>query len=119
MFSEHAHYLKVRDRASYAFALVSVASALQLDGHRIRTARIALGGVAHRPWRASVAERHLAGRTLSASTLREAAVAELAQAKPMGGNAFKVGLAQRAIIRSTMLAAGTHFNRDGDFARAC
>ncbi|MCP3709641.1 xanthine dehydrogenase family protein subunit M [Paraburkholderia sp. CNPSo 3274] len=117
LFSEHAHYLKVRDRASYAFALVSVASALQLDGHRIRTARIALGGVAHRPWRASVAEQHLAGKTLDESTLREAAAAELAQAKPLSGNAFKVGLAQRAIVRSTMLAAaGTQGKSTGDFA---
>jgi len=119
MFSDHAHYLKVRDRASYAFALVSVASALQLDGRHIRTVRIALGGVAHRPWRASVAEQLLAGRTLSAATLREAAAAELAQARPLNGNAFKVGLAQRAIVRATMLAAGPYGaagSPTGDFA---
>lgn len=116
VFSDHAHYLKVRDRASYAFALVSVASALQLDGHRVRTAHIALGGVAHRPWRASVAEQHITGKTLSAATLREAAAAELAQAHPLNGNAFKVGLAQRAIIRATMLAASTQGNSEGDFA---
>jgi xanthine dehydrogenase YagS FAD-binding subunit len=116
VFSDHAHYLKVRDRASYAFALVSVASALQLDGHRVRTAHIALGGVAHRPWRASVAEQHLTGKTLSAATLREAAAAELAQAHPLKGNAFKVGLAQRAMVRATMLAAGTQGNSEGDFA---
>lgn len=115
-FSEHAHYLKVRDRASYAFALVSVASALQLDGNRIRTAHIALGGVAHRPWRASIAEQHLTGRTLDAATLREAASAELAQARPLDGNAFKVGLAQRAIVRATLLAAGAQANTAGDLA---
>lgn len=115
-FSEHAHYLKVRDRASYAFALVSVASALQLDGNRIRTAHIALGGVAHRPWRASIAEQHLTGRTLDATTLREAAAAELAQARPLDGNAFKVGLAQRAIVRATMLAAGVQADNAGDLA---
>ncbi|QGZ64069.1 FAD binding domain-containing protein [Paraburkholderia acidisoli] len=115
-FSDHAHYLKVRDRASYAFALVSVASALQLDGNRVRTARIALGGVAHRPWRASLAEQHLTGRTLDEATLREAAAAELAQARPLDGNAFKVGLAQRAIVRATMLAAGMQANATGDTA---
>jgi xanthine dehydrogenase YagS FAD-binding subunit len=116
LFSDHSHYLKVRDRASYAFALVSVASALQLDGHRVRTAHIALGGVAHRPWRASVAEQHLTGKALSAASLREAAAAELAQAHPLNGNAFKVGLAQRSIVRATLLAAGMQGNSEGDFA---
>ncbi|WP_433704712.1 FAD binding domain-containing protein [Paraburkholderia sacchari] len=106
-FSDHTHYLKLRDRASYAFALVSVAAALQLDGQRVRAARIALGGVAHKPWRASHAEQHLAGHTLDAATLRSAAAAELAQAQPLSGNAFKVELAQRAIVRATMLAAGS------------
>ncbi|CAG9240252.1 aldehyde dehydrogenase, FAD-binding subunit [Paraburkholderia tropica] len=111
-FSDHAHYLKLRDRASYAFALVSVAAALQLDGQRVRSARIALGGVAHKPWRASLAEQHLAGRTLDTATLRAAAAAELAQARPLPGNAFKVELAQRAIVRATLQAAGA----TGDFA---
>jgi xanthine dehydrogenase YagS FAD-binding subunit len=111
-FSDHAHYLKVRDRASYAFALVSVAAAVQMDGHTVKAARIALGGVAHRPWRASVVEQRITGHTLSAATLREAAAAELASAQPLSGNAFKVGLAQRAIVRSVLLAA----NQTGDFA---
>ena len=111
-FDDHTHYLKVRDRASYAFALVSVAAALQMDGRNVKTARIALGGVAHRPWRASIAEARITGRTLSAATLREAAAAELANARPLSGNAFKVGLAQRAIVRSVMLAAG----QTGDLA---
>jgi xanthine dehydrogenase YagS FAD-binding subunit len=105
-FSDHTHYLKLRDRASYAFALVSVAAALQLDGHQVRAARIALGGVAHKPWRASLAEQHLRGRTLDTATLRAAAAAELAQARPLQGNAFKVELAQRAIVRAALLAAG-------------
>jgi xanthine dehydrogenase YagS FAD-binding subunit len=105
-FSDHTHYLKLRDRASYAFALVSVAAALQLDGHKVRAARIALGGVAHKPWRASLAERHLTGRTLDTASLRAAAAAELAQARPLAGNAFKVELAQRAIVRAALLAAG-------------
>lgn len=111
-FSDHAHYLKVRDRASYAFALVSVAAALQMDGNTVRAARVALGGVAHRPWRASVVEQRITGRALNAATLREAAAAELAAARPLDGNAFKVGLAQRSIVRSVMLAAG----QTGDFA---
>ena len=105
-FSEHAHYLKIRDRASYAFALVSVAAALQMDGERVRAARIALGGVAHRPWRATQAEQHLAGKPLREATLREAASAALAGARPLDGNAFKVPLAQRAIVRAMKLAAG-------------
>ncbi|WP_322011265.1 xanthine dehydrogenase family protein subunit M [Paraburkholderia sp. J12] len=111
-FSDHAHYLKVRDRASYAFALVSVAAALQMDGHTVRAARVALGGVAHRPWRASVVEARITGQALNAATLREAAAAELASAQPLKGNAFKVALAQRSIVRSVMLAAG----QTGDFA---
>ncbi len=111
-FSEHAHYLKVRDRASYAFALVSVAAALQLDGTRVRDVRIALGGVAHRPWRASIAEQQLRGQTLSAATLQSAAAAELQNARPLSENAFKIGLAQRAIARAVLLAAG----RTGDLA---
>jgi len=107
MFSDHTHYLKVRDRASYAFALVSVAAALQMDGHTVKTAHIALGGVAHRPWRARVAEQRITGKALDAATLREAAAAELANAHPLSGNAFKVGLAQRAIVRSVLTAAQT------------
>jgi xanthine dehydrogenase YagS FAD-binding subunit len=105
-FGEHAHYLKIRDRASYAFALVSVAAALQMDGERVRAARIALGGVAHKPWRATAAEQHLAGQPLREATLREAASATLADARALHGNAFKIPLAQRAIVRSVLLAAG-------------
>ncbi|HEY1607706.1 MAG TPA: xanthine dehydrogenase family protein subunit M [Paraburkholderia sp.] len=111
-FSDHTHYLKIRDRASYAFALVSVAAALQMDGTHVRAARIALGGVAHKPWRATVAEQRLAGQPLREATLREAAAAALADARPLSGNAFKVPLAQRAIVRSVLLAAG----QTGDFA---
>ena len=111
-FSEHAHYLKIRDRASYAFALVSVAAALQMDGARVTAARIALGGVAHRPWRATIAEQQLAGQPLREATLRAAAQAALADARPLHGNAFKIPLAQRAIVRSVLLAAG----QTGDFA---
>jgi xanthine dehydrogenase YagS FAD-binding subunit len=106
LFSEHAHYLKVRDRASYAFALVSVAAALQLDGHTVRTARIALGGVAHKPWRAGIAEQMLTGKPLTDTTLRGAAAAALRDAQPQRDNRFKVELAQRAIVRAVSQAAG-------------
>ncbi|MEX3856014.1 xanthine dehydrogenase family protein subunit M [Paraburkholderia sp. BR10923] len=106
LFSAHSHYLKVRDRASYAFALVSVAAALQMDGERVQTARIALGGVAHKPWRANVAEHMLSGQPLSQATLKNAAAAALSGAQPRHDNAFKVQLAQRAIVRAVNQAAG-------------
>jgi xanthine dehydrogenase YagS FAD-binding subunit len=105
-FADHAHYLKVRDRASYAFALVAVAAALRMDGPRIAEARIALGGVAHKPLRATAAERHLAGRAPTDAALREAAALELRDAQPLQGNGFKVALAQRAIVRAVTTAAG-------------
>jgi xanthine dehydrogenase YagS FAD-binding subunit len=105
LFGEHAYYLKVRDRASYAFALVSVAAALQLDGHTVRAARIALGGVAHKPWRATVAEQMLGGQPLEDTVLKRAAAAALSEAQPQTGNRFKVQLAQRAIVRAVNLAA--------------
>ncbi|MGF6415155.1 FAD binding domain-containing protein [Paraburkholderia sp. MM5482-R1] len=106
LFSAHSHYLKVRDRASYAFALVSVAAALQMDGERVQSARIALGGVAHKPWRANVAEQMLSGQPLSQATLKNAAAAALSGAQPRHDNAFKVQLAQRAIVRAVNQAAG-------------
>ena len=106
LFSANTHYLKVRDRASYAFALVSVAAALQMDGERVNTARIALGGVAHKPWRASVAEQMLSGQPLTQATLKNAAAAALSDAQPRPGNRFKVQLAQRAIVRAVNQAAG-------------
>jgi len=106
LFSAHSHYLKVRDRASYAFALVSVAAALQMDGERVQTARIALGGVAHKPWRASAAEQMLNGQPLTQATLTRAAAAALSDARPLVGNRFKVQLAQRAIVRAVNEAAG-------------
>ncbi|PMS12975.1 FAD binding domain-containing protein [Trinickia caryophylli] len=106
-FSDHVHYLKIRDRASYAFALVSVAAALALDGAQVPSnVRIALGGVAHKPWRATLAERMLKGRPLTDAALREAAAAELRQAHPLRENRFKVALAERAIVRAVNLAAG-------------
>jgi xanthine dehydrogenase YagS FAD-binding subunit len=90
-------YRKVRDRASYAFALVSVAAGLVLDGHRIVDVRIALGGVAGKPWRALRAEAALRGGPATAEAFARAAEAELADAAPQPGNAFKVPLAQRTM----------------------
>lgn len=102
----HCHYLKVRDRASYAFALVSVAAALQLDGGIVRAARIVLGGVAHKPWRAQAAEQALLDRPLDEAALRRTAALALQGARPYPGNAFKVELAQRAVIRALSIAGG-------------
>jgi len=97
-FSGRSTYRKVRDRASYAFALVSVAGALELDGGAVGEVRLALGGVAHKPWRARKAEAFLKGRAATEANYREAAEAELADAKPLSDNAFKVELARRCIV---------------------
>ncbi|MEZ0340380.1 xanthine dehydrogenase family protein subunit M [Mycobacterium sp. pV006] len=91
-------YRKVRDRASFAFALTSVAAELGVDGDRIATARLALGGVAHKPWRARRAEQILAGAPATDETFRAAADAELADAEPQPGNGFKVELTRRTLI---------------------
>lgn len=100
-------YRKVRDRASYAFALTSVAAELVLDGDVIRSARIALGGVAHKPWRARVCEEHLVGNTAGEDAFDAAAAAELAQAQPVEGNEFKVDLTRRAVVATlTSIAEG-------------
>jgi xanthine dehydrogenase YagS FAD-binding subunit len=90
-------YRKVRDRASYAFALVSVAAAVRLEGGQIADVRIALGGVAHKPWRARAAERLLAGARPAIEVFAAAADAELAFARPQRHNAFKIPLAKRTI----------------------
>jgi xanthine dehydrogenase YagS FAD-binding subunit len=101
-----SHYLKVRDRNSYAFALVSVAAVLEISSQGlIGNARIALGGVAHKPWRAMTAERLMRGQSLNAEHLRAAASKELEAARPHQGNRFKVELAKRAIVRAVMNAA--------------
>jgi len=104
-FAQHAHYLKLRDRASYAFALVSVAALLEMDGARVRQARVALGGVAHKPWRLPAAEALLAGQPLSDARSRQFAAQLMAGAKGYPGNQFKIELAQRAIVRALNLAA--------------
>jgi len=103
-FDGHAHYLKLRDRASYAFALVSVAAALDLQDGQVRDAALALGGVAHKPWRVPAAEQALVGRPLSADSMAAAADALLAGAAPQAQNAFKVTMARRAIARALQIA---------------
>jgi xanthine dehydrogenase YagS FAD-binding subunit len=103
-FAGHSYYLKVRDRASYAFALVSVAAALDLRDGVVRNARVAMGGVAHKPWRAVDAENALAGRALNPASVEDAAKLAVRGAKPYRHNAFKVELAQRAVIRALRVA---------------
>jgi xanthine dehydrogenase YagS FAD-binding subunit len=103
-FAANSHYLKVRDRASYAFALVAVAAALELDGGAIREARVVLGSVAHKPWRSREAEAALVGQQMTDASFRRAAEAALREARPLAHNAYKVELAKRAIVRALMRA---------------
>ena len=103
-FADKSYYLKVRDRASYAFALVSVAALLETDGTIIKQARIAMGGVAHKPWRAIEAEKFLAGKEATEANFRQAADIEMKQAKPLEYNKFKVELGARAITRALVQA---------------
>jgi xanthine dehydrogenase YagS FAD-binding subunit len=107
-FAKNSRYRKVRDRASYAFALVSLAAALEVENGVIRSVRLALGGVAHKPWRAWTAERILTGATANRETYAHAAEAELADARGYGDNDFKIGLAKRVIVGvlSEMTQAG-------------
>ena len=103
--ARRSHYLKVRDRTSYAFALVSVAAALAVDGEgMIRDARLALGGVAHKPWRVPAAEQRLVGQRPGDAAWRAAADVMLAGAQPRRDNAFKVELARRSIARALATA---------------
>ncbi len=99
-------YRKVRDRASYAFALVSVAAALDVRDGTVHDVRIALGGVAHKPWRATLAEERLRGGPATEEAFRQAAEAELAQAEPLPGNAFKVPMARNTITATLRNLAG-------------
>jgi xanthine dehydrogenase YagS FAD-binding subunit len=104
-FAANSYYLKVRDRASYAFALVSVAAALDLDKGAIRQARIALGGVAHKPWRCTEAEKMLVGKKPEPAIFRQAAEMSLNDARPLSENGYKVRMAQRAIAKALGRAA--------------
>ncbi|HEX2451697.1 MAG TPA: hypothetical protein VHJ69_11170, partial [Gemmatimonadales bacterium] len=103
-FSQHSAYRKVRDRASYAFALISVAAALDVSDHRdaaggptVRDVRIAFGGVAHKPWRATAAEKFLRGATANVDNFRKAADIELAQAETLNDNAFKITMVRNTV----------------------
>ncbi len=104
-FRANSYYLKVRDRASYAFALVSVAAAVELDKGVIKQARLALGGVAPKPWRASEAEAFLVGKKISAEVFQQAAEIAIKDAKPLSDNGYKVKLVQRSIAKALGRAA--------------
>ena len=107
-FATNYSYLKIRDRLSYAFALVSVAAAMEIEGGRITEARLALGGVAHKPWRRAAAEAALRGEAADRAAFAKAADILLRDAKGFAHNAFKVGLARRAVERAlTQAANGT------------
>jgi len=100
-FTVRSSYRKVRDRSSFAFALVSVAAALDIDDKgNVRDVRLALGGVAHKPWRAAAAEQVLRGAPASEENFRRAAEAELKDAVGLAGNAFKIELAKRVIVNT-------------------
>lgn len=105
-FQQHTAYLKLRDRASYAFALVSVAAALAIDSNTITTARLAMGGVAHKPWRLKEAELFLAGKPATLQTFQQAAMLAMKGAKGYGHNNFKLKMAPAAIVQALAQAAG-------------
>jgi xanthine dehydrogenase YagS FAD-binding subunit len=104
-FAGHSRYLKVRERTSYAFAVVSAAVGIDLENGRIRAARIALGGVAARPWRCEAAEAMLVGEVPSDVAFDRAAKAAVEGATPSGDNAYKIVLAERIVLRALLLAA--------------
>src|SRR6266446_5734478 len=104
-FAANYTYLKIRDRLSYAFALVSVAVGLELEGGTIKQARFALGGVAHKPWRNAQAEAALQGRAPDEAAFGAAADLMLREARGFGHNTFKIDLARRAIVRALSQAA--------------
>jgi xanthine dehydrogenase YagS FAD-binding subunit len=101
----HNHYLKVRDRSSYAFALVSVAAGLTLDGKTIRAARLAMGGVAHKPWRLKEAEQSLQGKQVSVEAFQQAADIAMRGARGYGDNDFKLKLAPNTIVEALKIAS--------------
>jgi xanthine dehydrogenase YagS FAD-binding subunit len=105
-FAQRSTYRKVRDRASYAFALISVAAAIKLDGGIVKNVRLALGGVAHKPWRAAKLEAALKGQTATEENFLAAAAAELADAQPLNHNGFKIELARRTIVAVLAELAG-------------
>ena len=104
-FTKHVHYQKVRERASYAFALVSAAAALDLDGNTIKAARLAMGGVAHKPWRLTAAEQALVGKPATEETFRQAAAVAMQGAKAFKYNAYKLKLAPNTLVQALKTAA--------------
>jgi xanthine dehydrogenase YagS FAD-binding subunit len=104
VFNQHVHYLKIRDRSSYAFALVSVAAALDMDGSVIREARLAMGGVAHKPWRLHAPEAFLKGKTAGEDVFRQAAQIAMQGAKAYTYNRFKLALAPNTIVQALKTA---------------
>jgi xanthine dehydrogenase YagS FAD-binding subunit len=105
-FAQHSTYRKVRDRASYAFALISVAAAMELENGTVKNVRLALGGVAHKPWRALKLEASLTGKPAADQSFLAAAEEELADAQPLTHNKFKVELAKRTIVAVLAELAG-------------
>ncbi|MBO3272252.1 FAD binding domain-containing protein [Hymenobacter defluvii] len=105
-FAGRSHYLKVRERASYAYALVSCAVALELDGPTIRRVRVALGGVAHKPWRLPQLEAMLAGQVPTEKLFRTAADAAFADAKPLAHNAYKIPMGRNLLVRALLETSG-------------
>jgi xanthine dehydrogenase YagS FAD-binding subunit len=105
-FSKNVLYLKIRDRASYAFALVSVAAALDMQGDIIRNARLAMGGVAHKPWRLTASEKFLKGKPASVDNFKQAAAIAMKDAKGYGYNNFKLTLAPNTIIQTLQKVSG-------------
>ena len=103
-FAARSYYLKVRDRASYAFALVSVAAALEMDGGNIKQARVVLGAVAHKPWRSAEAENALVGKPATDDVFKAAATAALKDAKGFKYNEYKIELGRRAVVRALQRA---------------
>jgi xanthine dehydrogenase YagS FAD-binding subunit len=104
-FADRSSYIKVRDRASYAFALVSVAAALDVEGGRIREARVCLGSVAHKPWRSQEAEAALKGGEANAQVFRRAAEAALSGARGLKHNTYKIEMTKRAVVRALETSA--------------
>lgn len=104
-FAKNSLYTKIRDRASYAFALVSVAAALDMDGKRINSARLAMGGVAHKPWRLTAAENFLKGKEATAANFQQAASLAMQEAKGYGHNNFKLTLAPNTIVHTLQTLA--------------
>jgi xanthine dehydrogenase YagS FAD-binding subunit len=104
--ADHSFYLKVRDRASYAFSIVAVAAGLEMDGNEIKQARLVLGGVAHKPWRSLEAEEILTGKPATGENFAKAAEAALRDAKPLSHNRYKVDLGWRAVVTALMRASG-------------